>query len=65
LLEEPPDVRTVADAPEELATIIARCLKKDPASRPTAEDVARTLTALRDGLAGTEADRRVLPTIST
>ena len=66
LLEEPPDVRAlVTDAPEPFAELIARCLRKDPQSRPTATDLAAALAALRDTLTGSDTDRTAAATLVT
>jgi serine/threonine-protein kinase len=51
LYEPPPDVRTLAaDVPPELAALVARCLSKDAAARPTAAALATELTAIADAL---------------
>jgi serine/threonine-protein kinase len=44
-----PDVRSLAPTvPAPLAELVARCLAKDPADRPTAEEVAREAQAIAD-----------------
>ncbi len=49
LFEVAPDVRKLASSvPEELALLIARCLEKGPAERPTARDLHAQLSALAD-----------------
>lgn len=39
-----------ADVPEELSQIVAQCLEKEAASRPSADDVARALRHIADSL---------------
>ncbi|MCA9493068.1 MAG: hypothetical protein KC621_24220 [Myxococcales bacterium] len=42
----PPDVRSVrADVPAELAEVVAACLRTEPTRRPSAAEVAATLSA--------------------
>jgi serine/threonine-protein kinase len=66
LLEDPPDVRTLAEGtPEALAELIARCLRKEPGSRPTATELAASLTALRDMLTSDDTDRTSAATLVT
>ncbi len=53
-----PDVRTFAEnAPSAVADLVARCLAKDPAERPSAAEVAETLEAFAEseGAATAEA----------
>jgi serine/threonine-protein kinase len=51
LFETAPDVRRLASTvPEEFALLIARCLEKSPAARPTARELQPKLAALADGL---------------
>ena len=49
VLVDAPDARTVEPSvPAELAELLARCLRKPAAERPSAEAVARALTAFAD-----------------
>jgi serine/threonine-protein kinase len=51
LFETAPDVRRLATTvPEALALLIARCLEKSPAARPTARELYEKLRALADAL---------------
>jgi hypothetical protein len=51
LLTEAPDARSLAPAvPARLAELVARCLKKSAADRPSASGLGRELGALADGL---------------
>jgi hypothetical protein len=43
LLEEPPRLSAVSDAPPRIAALVDRMLAKEPAQRPTAEEVAYTV----------------------
>jgi len=77
LTQPAPDLRPLApDAPDAVVALIARMLLKNPADRPSADEVARTLTAVADGLqippldvvvaaarAAALADTSVLPSI--
>jgi Protein kinase domain len=50
MLRDAPDVRSLEpDAPAALARAVARCLEKDPASRPGAKELSRELAELADG----------------
>jgi serine/threonine protein kinase len=54
---EPPDVRVLASAvPAKLAAVIARCLAKEPAGRPTAEQLGATLATCADELGAPALD---------
>ena len=62
LFELAPDVRKLASTvPEELALLIARCLEKRPAARPTARELQAQLAALADAL-GVPALESIRPT---
>src|SRR5262249_45665856 len=53
----PPDVRTRAGSvPEALAALVARCLAKAPAERPSAAELARELGHLADAEDGRSLD---------
>ena len=50
MLREAPDVRSLRpDVPAPLSSLVARCLEKDPQSRPAARELARELAELADG----------------
>ena len=53
--EAPPPAGRVEGYPDDVASLLARALAKDPAERPTAGEFARHL---RDALAGSESDER-------
>ncbi|HTB72785.1 MAG TPA: serine/threonine-protein kinase [Polyangiaceae bacterium] len=48
-LRDAPDVRSFqAEAPAELADLVARCLERDPEDRPSARELARELSTFAD-----------------
>jgi serine/threonine-protein kinase len=51
LFAEPADVRTIAEqVPESLASLVGRCLQKDPVLRPSARELGQSLRAIADAL---------------
>jgi serine/threonine-protein kinase len=56
---EAPDVRTLSsDVPPDLAGLVAACLRKDPAARPTSADLAKKLEAIADAHGAPVLERR-------
>jgi formylglycine-generating enzyme required for sulfatase activity/predicted Ser/Thr protein kinase len=57
----PPALTSIrSDLPPDLARLVAHCLKKDPAARPTMRDIVQRLEAIRDSLRPAPASLRSL-----